>query len=93
MKKSILVTGGAGFIGSNFVPYFCEKYPEYHVINIDKLTYAGDLSNVSECENMDNCTFVKGDICDEELIEKLFNEYDIQGVVHLNHRYGKKLLR
>ena len=82
MKKSILVTGGAGFIGSNFVPYFCQKYPEYHVINIDKLTYAGDLSNLSECENMDNYTFVKGDICDEELIEKLFNEYDIQGVVH-----------
>ena len=70
--KSILVTGGAGFIGSNFVPYFCEKYAEYHVINLDKLTYAGDLANVAECEGMPNYTFVQGDICDEELIERLF---------------------
>ena len=82
MKKSILVTGGAGFIGSNFVPYFCEKYPEYHVINLDKLTYAGDLNNVKECEGMENYTFVQGDICDENLIEELFTKYDIRGVVH-----------
>ena len=80
--KSILVTGGAGFIGSNFVPYFCEKYAEYHVINLDKLTYAGDLANVAECEGMPNYTFVQGDICDEELIERLFTEYDIRGVIH-----------
>ena len=80
MSKSILVTGGAGFIGSNFVPYFVEKYSDYHVINLDKLTYAGNLDNVKECEGKSNYTFVQGDICDRELIEKLFNEYDIRGV-------------
>ena len=82
MTKSILVTGAAGFIGSNFVPYFCKKYPEYHIINLDKLTYAGDLNNVEECENDSNYTFVKGDICDEKLIEELFTKYDIRGVIH-----------
>lgn len=82
MSKSILVTGGAGFIGSNFVPYFCKKYADYHVINLDKLTYAGDLSNVKECEKDDNYTFVQGDICDEKLIEDLFTRYDIRGVIH-----------
>ena len=80
--KSILVTGGAGFIGSNFVPYFCGKYAEYQVINLDKLTYAGDLANVAECEGMANCTFVQGDICDEGLIGRLFAEHDIRGVIH-----------
>ncbi len=80
--KSILVTGGAGFIGSNFVPCFCGKYPEYKIINLDKLTYAGNLQNLKECESMPNYTFVQGDICDRDLIEKLFNEYDIQGVIH-----------
>lgn len=80
--KSILITGGAGFIGSNFTPYFCEKYPEYNIINLDKLTYAGNLENLKECENMPNYTFVKGDICDRPLIEKLFNDYDIRGVIH-----------
>lgn len=82
MSKTILVTGGAGFIGSNFVPYFCKKYPEYHIINLDKLTYAGNLENVQECESMDNYTFVKGDICDRNLIEELFKKYDIRGVIH-----------
>ena len=80
--KSILVTGGAGFIGSNFVPYFAQKYPNYHVINLDKLTYAGNLDNLTECADMPNYTFVQGDICDEALIERLFNEYDIRGVIH-----------
>ena len=82
MKKTILVTGGAGFIGSNFVPYFVEKYPEYHVINLDKLTYAANLDNLKECEHAPNYTFIKGDITDKELVEKIFNEHDIRGVIH-----------
>lgn len=82
MHKTILVTGGAGFIGSNFVPYFCEKHPEYKVINLDKLTYAGNLDNLRECENMPNYQFIQGDICDTDLIEKIFTENDIRGVIH-----------
>lgn len=83
MSKAILVTGGAGFIGSNFVPYFCNKYKdEYLVINLDKLTYAGNLDNVKECEQMSNYVFVQGDICDEQLVNSLFDKYDIRGVIH-----------
>lgn len=82
MSKTILITGGAGFIGSNFVPYFAAKYPEYNIINLDKLTYAGNLENLAECESMPNYTFVHGDICDRELIDKLFVEHDIRGVIH-----------
>ena len=82
MRKNILVTGGAGFIGSNFVPYFCEKYPDYHIINLDKLTYAGNLENLKECNLLDNYTFVQGDICDVAFLEKLFAQYDIRGVIH-----------
>ena len=82
MSQAILVTGGAGFIGANFVPYFCKKYPDYRIINLDKLTYAGNLNNLSECANMPNYTFVQGDICDETLVESLFNQYDIRGVIH-----------
>lgn len=82
MHKTILITGGAGFIGSNFVPYFCEKYPEYKIINLDKLTYAGNLENLRSCENMPNYSFVQGDICDADLIEKLFRENDVRGVIH-----------
>lgn len=80
--KTILVTGGAGFIGSNFVPYFTEKYPEYKIINLDKLTYAGNLDNVKECIGMPNYEFVQGDICDTVFIEDLFSKYDIKGVIH-----------
>jgi len=80
--KSILVTGCAGFIGSNFVPYFLEKYPEYKIINLDLLTYAGDLENLTECENNPNYKFIKGNICNRELVEFLFSEYNIQGVIH-----------
>lgn len=82
MHKTILITGGAGFIGSNFVPYFCEKYPEYKIINLDKLTYAGNLENLRSCENMPNYSFVQGDICNADLIEKLFRENDVRGVIH-----------
>ena len=82
IKKTILVTGGAGFIGSNFVPYFCKKYPDYQIINLDKLTYAGNLDNLQECHDMNNYTFVQGDICDVSMLEKLFAQYDIRGVIH-----------
>jgi len=82
MTQTILITGGAGFIGSNFVPYFACKYPQYHIINLDKLTYAGNLENLKECEGMPNYTFIKGDICNRELIERLFVDNDIRGVIH-----------
>ena len=80
--KSILLTGTAGFIGSNFVPYFLEKYPEYNLINLDLLTYAGNLENLQECEGNPRYKFIKGDICNRQLVEFIFSEYDIQGVIH-----------
>ena len=80
--KTILVTGGAGFIGANFVPYFLDKYEDYHIVNLDKLTYAGNLENLIELENNERYTFVQGDICNRELIEYLFKTYDIGGVIH-----------
>ncbi len=80
--KSILVTGCAGFIGSNFVPYFLEKYPEYIIINLDLLTYAGNLANLTECEANPRYKFIHGNICNRELVEFLFSEYNIQGVIH-----------
>ena len=80
--KNILLTGTAGFIGSNFVPYFLHKYPEYTLINLDLLTYAGNLENLKECEGNPRYKFIKGDICNRELVEFIFSEYDIQGVIH-----------
>ncbi len=80
--KTILVTGGAGFIGSNFIPYFINKYEEYHVVNLDLLTYAGNLKNLTEIEAHPRYTFVKGDICDRALLESLFNKYNFKGVIH-----------
>jgi len=80
--KSILVSGGAGFIGSNFIPYFIEKYKDYKIINLDKLTYAGNLNNLKEVENSSSYSFIRGDICDKTLVEKVFNENDIRGVIH-----------
>jgi len=81
-NKSILITGGAGFIGSNFVPYFLDKYKEYNIINLDLLTYAGNLENLKECEDNPKYKFIKGDICNRDLVEFIFNEYDIRGVIH-----------
>jgi dTDP-glucose 4,6-dehydratase len=81
-KKTILITGGAGFIGSNFIPYFLDKYPNYKVVNLDLLTYAGDLQNLKEVEDHPRYKFIKGDICNRELVEYLFVEYDIGGVIH-----------
>lgn len=80
--KTILVTGCAGFIGSNFVPYFLNKYPDTRLINLDLLTYAGDMNNLSDAPQSDRHIFVKGDICDRALIESLFEQYDIRGVIH-----------
>ena len=95
--KTILVTGCAGFIGSNFVPYFLEKYPAYKIINLDLLTYAGNLANLSEIDDIlndsklntknstlknDRYHFIKGDICNRDLVEFIFDEYNVQGVIH-----------
>lgn len=81
-NENILLTGTAGFIGSNFVPYFLDKYPQYNLINLDLLTYAGNLENLRECETNPRYKFIKGDICNRELVEFVFNEYDIHGVIH-----------
>ena len=80
--KNILVTGGAGFIGANFVPYFIENNLDYHLVNLDLLTYAGNLENVSEVENHPRYTFVQGDICDRNFIEELFQKYQFHDVIH-----------
>lgn len=83
MMKSILITGGAGFIGSNFVPYFLNKYPDYQLVNLDLLTYAGNLDNLSEISAQENrYHFVQGDICDADLVRGLFLEYNFEGVIH-----------
>jgi dTDP-glucose 4,6-dehydratase len=81
-SKKILLTGTAGFIGSNFVPYFLEKYPQYSLVNLDILTYAGNLDNLREIENHPRYKFIKGDICNRELVAFIFSEYDIRGVIH-----------
>ena len=80
--QTLLVTGGAGFIGANFIPYFLENNPEIHLINLDELTYAGDLENIKEVENHSRYTFEKGDICNRNLVESLFKKYDFRGVIH-----------
>ncbi|WP_400075787.1 dTDP-glucose 4,6-dehydratase [Winogradskyella sp. R77965] len=82
MNKTLLVTGGAGFIGSNFLSYFTDRYQNTKVVNLDKLTYAGELSNLEELEDNKNHTFIKGDICDLELVNELFDKYQFFGVIH-----------
>ncbi|WP_080875198.1 dTDP-glucose 4,6-dehydratase [Oceanobacillus timonensis] len=82
MSKAILITGGAGFIGSNFIQYFQKQYPEQQLINVDKLTYAGSLSNVTEVEQHKNYHFIHGDIADMKTVTAIFADYDIEGVIH-----------
>jgi dTDP-glucose 4,6-dehydratase len=82
-KKSILITGGAGFIGSHVVRLFVNAYPEYHVFNLDNLTYAGNLENLKDIENKSNYTFLKADITNEPEINALFKTYQFEGIIHL----------
>ena len=82
-KRNIIVTGGAGFIGSHVVRLFVNKYPDYHIINLDKLTYAGNLANLQDIERMPNYTFVKADICDFETMCGLLQRYAVDGIIHL----------
>ena len=83
MKRTILITGGAGFIGSHVVRLFVNKYPEYRIINLDKLTYAGNLANLKDIEDQPNYKFVKMDICDFEGVLKLMQDEKVDGVIHL----------
>ncbi|WP_435414247.1 dTDP-glucose 4,6-dehydratase [Polaribacter aestuariivivens] len=80
--QTILITGGAGFIGANFIPYFLENNKEIKVVNLDLLTYAGDLHNLKEVENNSKHVFIKGDICDRSLVESIFKKYNFTGVIH-----------
>lgn len=82
-KKNIIVTGGAGFIESHVVRLFVNKYPDYHTINLDKLTYAGNLANFKDIEDAPSYSFVKGDICDYDLMLSLFQQYKVDGILHL----------
>lgn len=83
MRRSVLITGGAGFIGSHVTRLFTTKYREYRIVNLDKLTYAGNLENLKDVERASNYTFIKGDICDAALVESIFSEYAVDGVLHL----------
>ncbi len=83
MSKNILITGGAGFIGSHVVRLFVNKYPDYKIVNMDKLTYAGNLANLADIENSPNYFFERCDICDIEKVMEIFRKYDIDGVIHL----------
>lgn len=83
VASCILVTGGAGFIGSNLVRHLVNAHPEFLIVSIDALTYAGNLENLKEIEGAANYRFVKGDICDEALVPQLFRDYAIDGVIHL----------
>ncbi len=82
-KRNIIITGGAGFIGSHVVRLFVNKYPEYHIINVDKLTYAGNLANLKDIEQKPNYTFVKADICDFDTMRQLMEQHHVDGIIHL----------
>jgi dTDP-glucose 4,6-dehydratase len=82
-KRNIIVTGGAGFIGSHVVRLFVNKYSDYHIINVDKLTYAGNLATLKDIEDKPNYTFVKADICDFEKMSELMAQYQVDGIIHL----------
>ncbi len=82
-QKTILITGGAGFIGSHLVQLMVKRYPQYHIVNLDALTYAGNLDNLRDVESADNYSFVKGDILDFEFMDQLFKDYSFDGVIHL----------
>ena len=83
MKRNLVITGGAGFIGSHVVRLFVNKYPDYHIINLDKLTYAGNLANLKDIENKPNYEFVKMDICDFDAFYKLMQDKKVDGIIHL----------
>ena len=83
MKRNILVTGGAGFIGSHLIRLLVNKYPAYHIINMDVLTYAGNLENLKDIEHKENYSFVKGDICDFQKVKQVFIDFNINSVIHL----------
>ena len=83
MRRNILVTGGAGFIGSHVVRLFVNKYPDYRIVNLDKLTYAGNLANLKDVENRANYTFVKADIADLDEMRRIVGTYEIDGIIHL----------
>ena len=82
-RRNIIITGGAGFIGSHVVRLFVKKYPDYHIINLDKLTYAGNLANLRDIENLPNYTFVKADICDIDTVRSLMRRHNVDGIIHL----------
>ena len=82
-ERNVLVTGGAGFIGSHLVQHFVKKYPQYRIVNLDKLTYAGNLENLSAIQNAENYVFVKGDITDPEFLQELFDTYQFDSIIHL----------
>src|SRR5690606_27661894 len=82
-KKTIIITGGAGFIGSHVVRLFVNKYPEYRIVNFDKLTYAGNLANLTDVEEKENYAFVKGDIVSREDVKTTFQDFEITDVIHL----------